>query len=80
MPSQKLKRICLGIVGLLSAVVVFWFFRNISSGLVSWHDAGRNWNQEFLVWIASVFCYLAMAFILIIGLYVIAKILIEIFK
>lgn len=78
MPSQKLKRVLLGIVAFLILAVVFWFSYNVFS-------IGTFRGSVFVLsarsaWMASALCSFGIAFIFILGLYFIAKILIEIFK
>lgn len=72
MPSEKLKRISLGIVGALILGVLFWFAFHPKP--VARYYGVHYWNWEHLLGATLI------AFILILGLYFIANILIEIFK
>ena len=74
MPSQKLKRISLGIVSLLVFGVLLWLLYNVRCLMQT------SYCPVYELDFFAALNILSLAFILILGLYVIAKILIEIFK
>ncbi|MGB7060740.1 MAG: hypothetical protein WBF13_00120 [Candidatus Zixiibacteriota bacterium] len=74
MPSQKLKRISLSIVGMLILATVIWFAR----GMVAWKGEMEGYFTSHLLF--SLAYSVVTAVVLILGLYLVAKILIEIFK
>ena len=73
MSSQKLKRISLSIVVLLILVTAFWLLYD----MFDWWDFYGI--HHIAIWEIALF-YSSRALILILALYLIAKILIEIFK
>jgi hypothetical protein len=80
MPSQKLKKIALGIVAFLILVTIAWFVYNVfnigvwEGSIFELADRVSNLSST------SALTSFGIAFILILGLYLIGKILIEIFK
>jgi hypothetical protein len=71
MPSQKIKRISLGIIAFLILVIVSWSVNQI----ICWmHTYGYPWKNQPSTFETIV---ILLPFL---GLYFIAKILIEIFK
>jgi len=75
MPSEKLKRISLGVVAFLILTVLCWLL--FLFGPIAYFIRMRNPASLMALAYGS---FLAMALILVLGLYLIAKILIEIFK
>jgi len=75
MPSQKLRRISLAVVAFLISAVLFWFVRVIGP----WSSDFRGlYSAPHLAW--HIVGLVAMVLIVIVGLFLIAKILVEIFK
>lgn len=75
MPSQKLKRIFLGIVSFLILTTLFWCVNNA----ISFRSSAEVLSIRSYAVATSTYSF-ATTVILILGLYLIAKILIEIFK
>ena len=78
MTNEKLKRISLGIVAILILMVLGWLlfmFRHI------FHWVGVIATTPLLPFAGLVDgCFIAIALTLVLGLYLIAKIIVEIFK
>lgn len=73
-PSQKLKRVFLGVIAFLIPVPIIWYISK-----VSWITSviELRTNEAIIIFVATTF---SIPLISTIGLYCVAKILIEIFK
>lgn len=81
MPSQKLKRICLGTISILMLTTLLWLVRYlcVCSNFYKEKVGLSMVLTDVSPW-RSVIAAIGITFVLILGLYLMAKIIIEIFK